>query len=144
MSDYGDGPKRDRPDPCVNISRLIILAITANLIVTAATLTLTINLLFKLNLQVALPTQSLSGTPTTGGTCCQFNLQVSNQSPSVITTRSDSCCDSRDEGGNKKRVVDSKRDQRVVYAPVYPVYEHYPRPKRVRRRAPPPPCCWDW
>ena len=84
------------------------------------TVTLTLQLLAKLNLLVSLSNQPPIIATTTGGTCCQFNLHVSNQAPSVITTRSGSCCNSRDEGRNGKIGADNKRAQRVNYKPVYP------------------------
>jgi hypothetical protein len=142
-----EGRKRDRRDPCdpcVSVSRLVKLAVTISFSVTLTvtlSVTLTINLLSKLNLQVPVSNQSPT---TTGGTCCQFNLHVVHQSPSVIKTTSDSCCDSRHDAGYK---TFKRWRPPVYYEPVYPVYERHPRPKRVRRRAaPPPPCmpCWDW
>ena len=150
MSDYdergrssGDekekSPRGGRPDPCPSIFCLFKLAVTITLTVSLS-VTLTKYLLFELNLQVSPSTQPPIIATTTGGTCCQFNLHVSNQAPSILTTKRDSCCDSRDEGRNGKRGADNKRVQRVNYKPVYPVYEYYPRPKRVRRRAPPSPC----
>jgi len=138
---------RCRRSSFLNIRCAVSLALTVTLSVTIGltlALTLTMYLLSKLNLQVTFSNQPPIVTTTNGGTCCQFNLHISNQSPSVITTNRGSCCDSRDDGGYKKRVIYSKRDQRLDFERVYPVYERYPRPKQMRR-VPPPPCpCWDW
>ena len=140
---------RCRRSSCLDVRCAVSLALTVSLSVTLTvtlSITLTMYLLSKLNLQVTFSNQPPIVTTTNGGTCCQFNLHVSNQSPSVITTNRGSCCDSRDDGEYKKRVIYKRRDQRLDYERVYPVYERYPRPKRVRRRAPPPPCmpCWGW